>query len=293
MGNICQAAFMDVDGAYEKVWHLGLRAKLKQACITENAFKLLQSYLSNRRKIVVVDWSKSDEKPLNAGIPQGSRLGPLLFILYINGIQKDLESEVLIYAYDTSLLAFGPNTTETAAILNRDLGKIALWAKIWKVSFNSDKSRDMIFSEKSFDITPPLLLNNGIFKRVTVHKHLGLMLASNLDWSHQIHYVCLRANRKLAVLRSIKFIQRRTLDLLYKITIRSIIDYCLPVYWHTLKVSEKNRPEQIQYKSAKLVTGALKFTSKERLGIELGYESIAKRADILGLSLFHKTLEFY
>ena len=92
------------------------------------------------------------------------------------------------------------------------------------------------------------------------------------------------------MLRSIKFIQRRTLDLLYKITIRSIIDYCLPVYWHTLKVSEKNRLEQIQYKSAKLVTGALKFTSKERLNIELGYESIEKRADILGSSLFHKTL---
>ena len=116
------------------------------------------------------------------------------------------------------------------------------------------------------------------------------MLSSNLDWSHQIHYVCLRTNRKLAVLRSIRFIQRRTLDLLYKITVRTIIDYCLPVYWHTLKVSEKNRLEQIQYRSAKLVTGALKFTSKERLNIELGYESIEKRADILGLSLFHKTL---
>ena len=87
-------------------------------------------------------------KPLKAGIPQGSRLGPLLFILYINDIQKDLESEVLIFADDTSLLSFGPNPTETASMLNRDLEKIALWAKVWKVSFNADKSRDMIFSEK-------------------------------------------------------------------------------------------------------------------------------------------------
>ena len=55
MGNICQAAFMDVDGAFEKVWHLGLHAKLEQACITDNAFKLFQSYLSKRRQIVVVD----------------------------------------------------------------------------------------------------------------------------------------------------------------------------------------------------------------------------------------------
>ena len=79
------------------------------------------------------------------------------------------------------------------------------------------------------------------------------MLSSTLDWSYQIQYVCLRANRKIAVLRSIKFIQRRTSDLLYEITLRSVIDYAVSVYWHTLKVSEKNRLEQIQYKSGKLI----------------------------------------
>ena len=84
------------------------------------------------------------------------------------------------------------------------------------------------------------------------HKHLGLMLSSNLDWSYQVQYVCLRADRKLEVLRSIKFIQRRILDFLYKITICSVIDYALPVYWHTLNLSEKNKVEQIQYKSEKL-----------------------------------------
>ena len=131
---------MDVDGAFEKVWHSGLHAKLKQAGITENAFKLFESYLFNRHQIVVVDGVKSDKKPLKAGIPQGSRLGPLLFILYINDIQKDLESEVLIFADDTSLLSFGPNPTETALMLNRDFEKIALWAKVWNVSFNAEKS---------------------------------------------------------------------------------------------------------------------------------------------------------
>ena len=120
-----------------------------------------------------------------------------------------------------------------------------------------------------------------------------LHFRGNLYWSHQIHCVCLRANRKLAVLRSIKYIQRRTLDLLYKITIRSVIDYALPVYWHTLKASEQNRLEQIQYKSGKLVLGALHYTSREKVNVELGLESIAIRADIMGLSIFHKTLLGY
>ena len=67
-------------------------------------------------------------------------------------------------------------------------------------------------------------------KRVTVHRHLALMLSSNLDWSNQIQYDCFKTNRKLAVLRNIRFIQRHTLNLLYKITVRFIIDYCLPMY---------------------------------------------------------------
>ena len=83
--------------------------------------------------------------------------------------------------------------------------------------------------------------------------------------------------------------QRRTLDLLYKIQVRSVIDYALPVYGHTLWVVEKNWFEQLQSKSAKIVTGALHHTSKEKVNIELGWESIEVRANVLRLTLFHKT----
>jgi hypothetical protein len=145
----------------------------------------------------------------------------------------------------------------------------------------------VIFSEKHLE-SPPLILSDNPIKQATVHKHLGLLLTFNLDWSQQIHSVCLRANRKLAVLRSIYFIQRRTLDMLYKVTIRSVIEYALIVYYHNLRGAEKNRLEQIQYKAAKLITGALHLTSKEKLNSELGWETIESRANFLGLSLFHK-----
>ena len=122
-GNICQAAFADVEGAFEKVWHKGLISKLEQASVTKSCLLLLSSYVSNILQITVVDGVKSDVAQVKAGIPQGSKLGPLLFNLYINDIQKDLESDILIYEDDTLLLAFGPNPSETAAILNRDLKK--------------------------------------------------------------------------------------------------------------------------------------------------------------------------
>jgi hypothetical protein len=116
----------------------------------------------------------------------------------------------------------------------------------------------------------------------------GLYLSSSLDWSVQIKEVCLKANRKLSVLRNDKLLSRQTLDLLYKITVRSVIDYALPVYFKTLKQTEMSRLENLQYRAAKIVTGAFHYTSREKLNIELGWETIQKRADILGLNVFHK-----
>ena len=92
----------------------------------------------------------------------------------------------------------------------------------------------------------------------------------------------------MAVLRSVKFLKRNTLDLLYKLTVRSVIDYGLVIYFHTLKQTQKAKLYQVQYRAAKLCTGALKFTSQAKLEKELAWESISERADFLGLCIFHK-----
>ena len=87
----------------------------------------------------MINGIKSTELPLNAGVPQGSRLGPLLFLVYINDIVANLESKPFIYADDTTLLATAETTFETTNILSRDLTKISNWAHIWKVKFNPQK----------------------------------------------------------------------------------------------------------------------------------------------------------
>ena len=89
-------------------------------------------------------------------------------------------------------------------------------------------------------------------------------------------------------MRSIKLLSRQTLDLLYKITVRSVIDYALPVYFKTLRQTEMSRLENIQYRAAKIVTGATHLSSRDKLYSELGWETIEKRADFLGLNIFHK-----
>ena len=123
--------------------------------------------------------------------------------------------------------------------------------------FNAKKSKDIIFSNKYLNNSPPVLFDENFIDRVNYHKHLGVYLSSKLDWNVQLNEVCLRANKKLSVLRGVKILNRQTLDLLYKVTVRSVIDYGLPVYFESFTQTQKMRLEQIQYRAAKLVTGAL------------------------------------
>ena len=126
--NITHGLFLDVSSAFDKVWHQGLLAKLDQIGVEGTVYDTIKSYLTDRKQIVVVDGEKSDISDIKAGIPQGSRLGPLLFIIYMNDIIDDIESDILIFADDTSLFAHGPDPAVTAAQLNCDLVKIPEWA---------------------------------------------------------------------------------------------------------------------------------------------------------------------
>ena len=144
-GDISQGIFLDVSAAFDKCWHPGLIAKLEQNRVEGKCLDLFQSYLKNRKQVVVIDGAKSDVKPILAGVPQGSRLGPLLWILYVNDLVENLESEGLLFADDTFLFTSAKDPAQTAEILNRDLEKISQWSKVWKVTFNPGKSKDMIF----------------------------------------------------------------------------------------------------------------------------------------------------
>ena len=126
---ITHGLFLDISAAFDEVWHNGLIAKLNQIGINGSFLSTLQTYLSGRRQVVVVDGERSDVLDVQAGVPQGSRLGPLLFIIYINDITENLEGDILILADDTSLLASGLDPAETVAMINRDLEKISEWAK--------------------------------------------------------------------------------------------------------------------------------------------------------------------
>ena len=285
--NIAQGVFLDVSAAFDAVWHKGLIAKLEQINISGTALKLFSTYLSNRHAVTVIDGHKSTELPLLAGVPQGSRLGPLMFIIYINDLVNNLESNPFVYADDTTLIATANSTFETTNILNRDLFKISNWAHTWKVTFNASKSKDMIFS-KSLQPSHPTILGLQCIERVHLHKHLGLYINSSLTWDKHIESIVKKVNLKLSILWKVKELSRQCLDVLYKLNIRSSIDYAITVFGPSLNNSQIKTLDNLNYRAARLVTGAQKYTSSEKLLNELGWENTTKRIEYLCLTQFYK-----
>ena len=285
---ISHACFLDISAAFDAVWHKALLAKLRQINIKDNSLKLLQSYLKDRKAKTVVDGAESSEQPVDAGVPQGSRLGPLLFILFINDIIDNLESTPHIFADDTTLIATGSDTIETVNLLNRDLEKVSAWAKKWKVTFNAGKTKDLIFTKKAIDNPQPLIFNNTAVDRVNSHKHLGVILTKNLSWDEHLNSIIKQVNLKLSMIYNVRQLSRRTLDIMFKMHVRSCIDYCIQVFGPSLNSTQIDKLDKLQYRAARITTMAMKFTSKQKVFIDLGWECIEKRIEYLSLCLFHK-----
>ena len=133
-----RSVFLDILKAFDKVWHEGLLYKLKSMGISGELYNLLENYLSDRFQRVLINGQASSWRPVLAGVPQGSILGPLLFLIYINDLPNELKSNAKLFADDTSLFTIVKDKTESANILSNDLSEISKWAYDWKMLFNPD-----------------------------------------------------------------------------------------------------------------------------------------------------------
>ena len=172
--------FLDISKAFDRVWHEGLLFKLQAYGINGPLLGLIKDFLSDRLQRVVINGQASSWEEVLAGVPQGSILGPLLFLIYINDLPENIESGVKVFADDTSIFSKVLDPTSSGTILNRDLDKICEWAYQWKMSFNPDISKQAVevyFSNKRLPNIPPPILFNGIPVAVEPsQKHLGLIL---------------------------------------------------------------------------------------------------------------------
>ena len=136
-----RSVYLDMSKAFDKVWHKGLIFKLEQNGVTGNLLKLLKNYISNREQRVVLNGMHSDWGSINSGVPQGSVLGPLLFLIYINDLENGIKSSIKFFADDTSLFSTVSDPITSAENINHNLKLISQWAFQWKMSFNPDPTK--------------------------------------------------------------------------------------------------------------------------------------------------------
>ena len=174
-----RAVFLDISKAFDKVWHEGLLFKLQQNGVTGKLHDLFKDYLSNRKQRVVLNGSAAEYDNIQSGVPQGSILGPLLFLIYINDLEENIKSQIRFFADDTMLYSIVRNPTTTANELNQDLETIRKWAHQWKLEFNPDPTKqatELLFSIKRKPSThPPLHFNGSVVMEVVEQKHLGVI----------------------------------------------------------------------------------------------------------------------
>ena len=165
---------------------------------------------------VVLNGQTSPWKHVLAGVPQGSILGPLFFLVYIKDIPDGLQSIVKIFADDNSLFKVLFDCIISSSVLDNDLRLIANWVFNWKMLFNPDPSKqavEIIFSTKIINTKPPILtFNNGTVSSKESHKHLGMILDKKLSFNHHLKEKVAKANKEIAlIIRLYNFLSRLTL----------------------------------------------------------------------------------
>lgn len=278
--------FCDFSKAFDKVWHKGLMCKLDSYGISGNLVNWFKSYLLDRRQKVILNTSSSNSCSLSAGVPQGSVLGPLLFIIYINDIAGNLTSLCRLYADDTSFSYSDSDREQIFSVISHDLVELDKWSNKWLMSFNPDKTEIMVFSnieKPDFNFS----LNGTSVPITDCHKHLGVTFSSNAKWNDHIENVVTSVKKHLNILRKLKYqLNRNTLEKLYLVYIRPILEYA-PEVWDNCGVCLSSKLERLQLEAARIVTGLPIFTNSEKLYGETGWEKLEVRRNRRKLNMMY------
>ena len=194
------ATFIDLSKAFDCLQYEQLFSKMSSLGFTENTLQWFKSYLTGRRQITDVDGTISDELYNNLGVPQGSILGPILFLIYVNDMNKaDPSATFLKFADDTTILTSGNTLQEAQDKMNNTLAKVNIWFQRNKLNLNPSKTRFMLFNTHTPE-TKILKIGNEFIERVWEQgneksfKLVGLQLDEKLKWSHHISYILKKVN---------------------------------------------------------------------------------------------------
>ncbi len=253
--------FLDFKKAFDSVNHNILLSKLELYGIRGTSLKWFKSYLSNRKQICSINGKQSDVNDLKCGAPQGSNLGPFLFLLYINDLPRCLQTtKARLFANDTTLSISASTVDEIESKLNHDLLNVNEWLIANKLTLNETKTEFMIIGSRqrvpSFEQGPIIKLGNQVIKRVPNKKTLGVILNEHLTWNKHIDEQNKKISNNIALLRRAKsFVPEHILNKMYNAFVIPNFYYCSTV-WNDGHKNKLTKLSKLQKKAARVITGA-------------------------------------
>lgn len=183
--NVCASVFLDIEQAFDRVWHEGLLYKIKKR-LPDQLYLTLKSYLTDRYFQVKYEDALSGYHLIKAGVSQGSVLGPFLYLMFTQDVPLTTDTFMATFADDTAILSSDPNPIQASDKIQRHLNILQGWLKQWKIKVNTNKSVQVTFTTRR-TVCPPLSLNNTLIPVQTETKYLGLHLDDKLTWRPHIN----------------------------------------------------------------------------------------------------------
>ena len=284
--------FLDLKKAFDTVKHRILLSKLEMYGFNSNAINLLSRYLSHRTQICQLTNVYSGEGEVICGIPQGSILGPLLFLIYINDLPNCLECTTpRMFADDTNLTAVGETLDEVRERADVDMGNVQKWLRANKLSLNIGKTECVLIGSKTKHADSQLQLesDNEIVKKVKNTKVLGVQLDENLNWEKHIDYISSTISSGIGAIKRLReVVDQSTLVKVYNALVQRYFDYCSEV-WDCFNKGLSDRLQKLQNRAARIIMGLKNEHGQSTIALKsLGWMTLEERRAQLKAKLMFK-----
>lgn len=279
--------YLDYAKAFDKVPHKRLGDKVRALGIDGDIAKWIQEWLSDRRQRVVLNGHTSDWASVSSGVPQGSILGPTLFLVFINDLDDDMLSKVLKFADDTKIYGDASDVNGRDKI-QHDLDVAMLWSEKWLMQYNVDKCKTLHAGHKNIEHRYKM---GGVeLASVDEEKDLGVVVHRSLSSSKQCAEAAKKANRVVGqIKRTVTNKSKHIIVPLYKSLVRPRLEYCVQA-WRPFLKKDITLLEKVQRRATKMVEGMRTLTYEERLKA-CDLQSLEERRDRGDLLEVHKLVK--
>ena len=290
------AVFLDLKKAFDTVNHEILIGKLSFLGMQPCALNLITSYLENRSQRCYVNGYLSKPQKIDYGVPQGSILGPLLFLIYINDLPNCIEkSTVRMFADDTTLTASGIALPEIESKINHDLINVQKWLLANKLCLNLIKTEYLLIGSKQMisKLTndPVIQIANRLVNRVTNKKSLGVVIDQYLLWDNHLDEICKKVSSGIGAIRKLKpYVTRETLVSVYCALVQPYFDYCCLV-WEPIGATLSNRLQSLQNRVARVILGYRNEHGQSEAALnELQWKTLMQRRLVMKARLMYRII---